>query len=161
MSKKKTGFLIAFGAVLGAAAAGISYYLKYKEFNDELDKDFHDYEEDGEDGKEKSSPLSDDETSGRTYISLNNVCCDPEAGAAESEDCGQEAEGKKSKEEEMEEETEEKTEEDDDDEIEVVFEEIPLDSLKAPISSEPKSQESEPVPTAAVTVEEDTEGSST
>ena len=45
MSKKRTGLWIAFGAVLGAAAAGISYYLKYKSFNDELEQDFHDYEE--------------------------------------------------------------------------------------------------------------------
>ena len=37
MSKKKTGLLIALGAAIGAAAAGISYYLKYKSFNDELD----------------------------------------------------------------------------------------------------------------------------
>ena len=28
MSKKKTGLLIALGAAIGAAAAGISYYLK-------------------------------------------------------------------------------------------------------------------------------------
>ena len=48
MSKKKTGLLIAVGAALGAAAAGISYYLKYKSFNDEIDKDFHDYEEEQE-----------------------------------------------------------------------------------------------------------------
>ena len=48
MSKKRTGLWIAFGAVLGAAAAGISYYLKYKSFNDELEQDFHDYEEEEE-----------------------------------------------------------------------------------------------------------------
>ena len=46
MSKKKSGLLIAFGAMLGGAvAAGISYYLKLKSFNDELDQDFHEYEE--------------------------------------------------------------------------------------------------------------------
>ena len=59
MSKKKTGLLIALGAAIGAAAAGISYYLKYKSFNDELDKDFHDYEDEetssGETGKGTSS----------------------------------------------------------------------------------------------------------
>ncbi len=45
MSKKKSGLLIAFGAMLGGAvAAGISYYLKLKSFNDELDQDFHEYE---------------------------------------------------------------------------------------------------------------------
>ena len=54
MSKKRTGLWIAFGAVLGAAAAGISYYLKYKSFNDELEQDFHDYEEE-EDAKEEKT----------------------------------------------------------------------------------------------------------
>ena len=34
MAKKHTGLLIALGAALGAAAAGLSYYLKYKSFND-------------------------------------------------------------------------------------------------------------------------------
>ena len=61
MSKKKTGLLIALGAAIGAAAAGISYYLKYKSFNDELDKDFHDYEDEetssGEAVKDAASPV--------------------------------------------------------------------------------------------------------
>lgn len=69
MSKKKTGLLIALGAAIGAAAAGISYYLKYKSFNDELDKDFHDYEDEetssGETGKGTSSC---DAAKERTYI---------------------------------------------------------------------------------------------
>ena len=44
--KRNPGLLIAFGAMLGGAvAAGISYYLKLKSFNDELDQDFHEYEE--------------------------------------------------------------------------------------------------------------------
>ena len=53
MSKKKTGLLIALGAAIGAAAAGISYYLKYKSFNDELDKDFHDYEDEETSSEER------------------------------------------------------------------------------------------------------------
>lgn len=71
MSKKRTGLLIAFGAVLGAAAAGLSYYLKYKSFSDELDRDFHDYEDDGLDEnakKEEAAALK--ETPRRSYISL-------------------------------------------------------------------------------------------
>ena len=60
MSKKKSGLLIAFGAMLGGAvAAGISYYLKLKSFNDELDQDFHEYEE------EENAPE-------RTYITINS-----------------------------------------------------------------------------------------
>lgn len=76
MSKKKTGLLIAFGAALGAAAAGISYYLKYKSFNHEVDKDFHDYEED--DTVEEKKGDDEDVTctdTGRTYITLDSGKC--------------------------------------------------------------------------------------
>ena len=70
-NKKNTGLLIALGAVLGAAAAGISYYVKYKSFNDEIDKDFHDYED--EDSAEETSdePVSFNDA-GRTYITLDS-----------------------------------------------------------------------------------------
>ncbi|MBQ7797403.1 MAG: hypothetical protein IJ374_12730 [Lachnospiraceae bacterium] len=71
MSKKKTGLLIAFGAVLGAAAAGISYYLKYKSFNDEIDKDFHDYEDD-ETLEEKEDEAVTCTDTGRTYITIDS-----------------------------------------------------------------------------------------
>lgn len=74
MSKRKTGLLIALGAAIGAAAAGISYYFKYKSFNDELNTDFHDYEE--EDTDEEATDNEDDsgaETSGRTYITLDSA----------------------------------------------------------------------------------------
>ena len=72
MSKKKSGLLIAFGAMLGGAvAAGISYYLKLKSFNDELDQDFHEYEEEetpSEETEEKTEPAPE-----RTYITINSV----------------------------------------------------------------------------------------
>ena len=62
MSKKKSGLLIAFGAMLGGAvAAGISYYLKLKSFNDELDQDFHEYEEEdspSDENEEKTGKCS-------------------------------------------------------------------------------------------------------
>jgi len=71
MSKKKSGLLIAFGAMLGGAvAAGISYYLKLKSFNDELDQDFHEYEEEdtpSEEKEEKTEPAPE-----RTYITINS-----------------------------------------------------------------------------------------
>ena len=71
MSKKKSGLLIALGAMLGgAAAAGISYYLKLKSFNDELDQDFHEYEEEetpSEEKEEKAEPAPE-----RTYITINS-----------------------------------------------------------------------------------------
>lgn len=73
MSKKKTGMLIALGAALGgAAAAGISYYLKYKSFNKEVDEDFHEYEdEDLSETDNADSDLASCDTSTRTYISLD------------------------------------------------------------------------------------------
>ena len=71
MSKKKSGLLIAFGAMLGGAvAAGISYYLKLKSFNDELDQAFHEYEEEetpSEETEEKTEPAPE-----RTYITINS-----------------------------------------------------------------------------------------
>ena len=70
MSKKKSGLLIAFGAMLGGAvAAGISYYLKLKSFNDELDQDFHEYEDEetpSEETEEKTENAPE-----RTYITIN------------------------------------------------------------------------------------------
>lgn len=72
MSKKNTGLLIALGAIAGAAAAGISYYLKYKSFNEDVEKDFHEYED--EDNMEEESEVSSCDSSNRTYITLNKSC---------------------------------------------------------------------------------------
>ena len=84
MSKKKSGLLIAFGAMLGGAvAAGISYYLKLKSFNDELDQDFHEYEEEetpSEETEEKTEPAPE-----RTYITINSAD-DPAAEKKEDPD---------------------------------------------------------------------------
>lgn len=75
MSKKKTGLLIAISAAVGAAA-GISYYLKYKSFNDELDKDFHDYEdEDSSSDETEAEDVTGPDTAGRTYITLDSGKC--------------------------------------------------------------------------------------
>ena len=74
MSKKNTGLLIAFGAALGAAAAGLSYYLKYKSFNKEVDEDFHDYEEDETADEENEEAVTCNDT-GRTYITLDSGKC--------------------------------------------------------------------------------------
>ena len=84
MSKKRTGLLIAVGAALGAAAAGISYYLKYKSFNDEIDKDFHDYEEEELAEVANDEPMSCSDAK-RTYISLDSNKCKACEEAAEEE----------------------------------------------------------------------------
>lgn len=77
MSKKKTGLLIAFGAAIGAAAACVSYYLKYKSFSDELDKDFHDYEDEDDSGAadEEKTSASAQESSKRNYITIDSGKC--------------------------------------------------------------------------------------
>lgn len=62
---KKAGKFLAAAAVTGIAVAGISYYKKYKSFNKELDKDFHDFEENNE---EEPVP---DSTMNRNYVSLH------------------------------------------------------------------------------------------
>lgn len=89
MSKRKTGLLIALGAAIGAAAAGLSYYFKYKSFNDELNTDFHDYEEEDTDEEvTDDEEVSCPETSGRTYITLDSAkhkTCEQAEAVAEKE----------------------------------------------------------------------------
>lgn len=97
MSKKKTGLLVAFGAIIGVAAAGLSYYLKYKSFSNDVDKDFHEYEdeEDDEDMNGEVSAVSSCESAGRTYITLNKSSegtesseCTESSESTDSCDCG-------------------------------------------------------------------------
>lgn len=68
MSKKKFGKFVALATVSGVIAAGISYFLKYKSFHDELDEDFHDFE--GDDEFDGSLPHAS-ETPNRTYVTLS------------------------------------------------------------------------------------------
>lgn len=77
MSKKKTSMLIALGALIGAAAAGLSYYLRYKSFNNELDKDFHDYEEEDTVSEKTGESTPQADGRGRTYIILDSGKCKP------------------------------------------------------------------------------------
>ena len=49
MAKKGFGKFVAFAAISGAVAAGVSYVLQYKIYHKELDKDFREFEEDEED----------------------------------------------------------------------------------------------------------------
>lgn len=69
MAKKHFGKFIALATVSGVIAAGISYFLKYKSFHDELDEDFHDFEGD-EDDFDGELP-HESEIASRTYVSLN------------------------------------------------------------------------------------------
>ncbi len=59
MAKKGFGKVVALATVAGAAAAGISYFKKYKSFNEELEEDFHDFEGDEEDFFDEEEDLED------------------------------------------------------------------------------------------------------
>ena len=61
---KKTSKIRILAAAVGAAAAGISYFTKYRSFSKELDEDFHDFEDDEE-------PPVPDSTMNRNYVSLH------------------------------------------------------------------------------------------
>ena len=45
MAKKGWGKFVAFAAVTGAVAAGVSYVLQYKTYHRELEKDFREFED--------------------------------------------------------------------------------------------------------------------
>ena len=71
MAKKGFGKLVALAAVAGAAAAGISYVLRYKTFHKELEKDFHEFEDDGAEEEEEGAPSGKAEQPDRNYIALH------------------------------------------------------------------------------------------
>lgn len=73
MSKKGWGKFVAFAAVTGAVAAGVSYVLQYKTYHNELEKDFREFE-DNEDGAEAddSDRTIDSRKMDRNYISLSS-----------------------------------------------------------------------------------------
>lgn len=73
MSKKNAGFLVAVGAAIGAAAACMTYYLRYKSFNNELDQDFHDYEDEDENEDEFDYETDSSDTSSRNYIPIDST----------------------------------------------------------------------------------------
>lgn len=90
MAKKHFGRLMAFAAIAGTAAAGISYFLRYKSFHKELDEDFHDFEDDfDEDLKEFGETGGEGKPLTRNYVSLTpdrQTSRDPEDnGERESE----------------------------------------------------------------------------
>lgn len=69
MSKNKFGKFVALATISGVIAAGISYFVKYKSFNSELDEDFHDFE--GKDPEFDGQLPHACEALNRTYVSLS------------------------------------------------------------------------------------------
>ncbi len=57
---------MALATVAGVVAAGISYFTKYKSFHKELEENFHDFEDEGNDDISKI-----DSTMNRNYVSLH------------------------------------------------------------------------------------------
>ena len=88
MAKKGNGFgkLVAFATIAGAVAAGISYFTKYKSFHKELDEDFHDFEDDGNDDISKI-----DSTMNRNYVSLHADKDEFKVAAADMADAAKDA----------------------------------------------------------------------
>lgn len=94
MAKKQFGKIAAL-AVLAGAAAGITYFLRYKSFHEELEEDFHDFEDDLDefDAKEEETK-ADREAPKRNYVSLTpekaggDVCASREETEERSEAAG-------------------------------------------------------------------------
>ena len=88
MAKKGNGFgkLVAFATIAGAVAAGISYFTKYKSFHKELEEDFHDFEDDGNDDISKI-----DSTMNRNYVSLHADKDEFKVAAADMADADKDA----------------------------------------------------------------------
>ena len=63
---KLGGKLLAFAAIAGAVAAGVSYALQYKSFHKELEEDFHEFEDDFDDldSDESGTPAK------RNYVNI-------------------------------------------------------------------------------------------
>ena len=76
MAKKGWGKFVAFAAVTGAVAAGVSYVLQYKTYHKELEKDFREFEDGGEDFDDDSGEADETHTvdprrTDRNYIALH------------------------------------------------------------------------------------------
>lgn len=74
MAKRGWGKFVAFAAVTGAVAAGVSYVLQYKTYHKELEKDFREFEDDGDEGTgdSDSERTIDPRKADRNYISLTS-----------------------------------------------------------------------------------------
>lgn len=76
MAKKGFGKFMAFAAVAGAVAAGVSYVLRYKTYHKELEKDFREFEDGGTEpdgtGNDPSVHDVDAHKLDRSYISLSS-----------------------------------------------------------------------------------------
>lgn len=94
MAKKQFGKIAALAALAGAAA-GITYFLRYKSFHEELEEDFHDFEDDLDefDTKEEESK-ADREAPKRNYVSLTPEKACGDSAALRTEPNAPEAEGR-------------------------------------------------------------------
>ena len=88
MAKKGNGFgkLVSFATIAGAVSDGISYFTKYKSFHKELEEDFHDFEDDGNDDISKI-----DSTMNRNYVTLHADKDEFKVAAADMADAAKDA----------------------------------------------------------------------
>lgn len=84
MAKKNLGKFVALAAVTGAVAAGISYFMKYKSFNKELDEEFHDFEGELDDEEFDGTLPHEEETAERNYVTLGEKKAEPAEELVES-----------------------------------------------------------------------------
>ena len=71
MAKRGLGKFVAFAAISGAVAAGVSYVLQYKIYHKELDKDFREFEDEEDDEDDTvQEDTYDPRKLNRNYISL-------------------------------------------------------------------------------------------
>ena len=144
MAKKHFGRLLTLAAVVGAAAAGVSYFLQYKSFHKELNEDFHDFEDDFDDFDDTED--KDSRETARSYVTLT-----PEHKPEEKEEPAMPPEEDKTEavpEEGTAEDTAEDTETED-----APAKEIPAEAE----AQEAPADEKESIPETTVTVEEVTE----
>ena len=74
MAKRGLGKFVAFAAISGAVAAGVSYVLQYKIYHKELDKDFREFEDEEDDEDDDyvdEDGWDDDEDDDKKIIGLD------------------------------------------------------------------------------------------
>ena len=85
MAKKNVGKFVVLAAVTGAIAAGISYFVKYKSFNKELDEEFHEFEGDADEEEFDGTLPHEDETTERSYVTLGEKKAEPAGETSQSD----------------------------------------------------------------------------
>ena len=156
MAKKHFGRLLTLAAVVGAAAAGISYFLQYKSFHKELDEDFHDFEDDFDDFDDDTEEKGSAEP--RSYVTLNTdhkAASQAKEDAKEPQEAGDDTET--AEEEAVEADADTETAEEASETEDAAASTSENANTDAEANADAPSDETAPIPETTVTVEEMTE----